>query len=360
MFRYGFASTTEQRVREKAIYEDYCNKEVAVIKNNGAVTIGKLPCMRSILGYSGMVALAKRCPKASNQILITAQMKVMLKKLILKILVRIIAVFQANLSLKNHIITSNKVNMRTTIVSVLIVIAVSFFIENNFANTLNHSHIKTYGTGFFYNRNGDFFTNRHVLEGCFPDSIRARTFDGSWHYVDVIAVDENADIAAATINKTVDAFASIRTLGDSGYVSVPEDTEDVFSAGFSDPIKNNFSIQIRWGQIQLWKDPNEPPFIQRMRMDTLPGSSGSPILDYGGLLLGITYAMSISPVNDTENLSAIGYGDKWSFFYNNNAIVKFANSENLNYFSWGNWERKDPMFIARHAMQITILLTCTK
>ena len=57
-------------------------------------------------------------------------------------------------------------------------------------------------------------------------------------------------------------------------------------------------------------------------------------------------------------LRAAGYGDKWIFFYNNNAIVEFANSHKLDYSAWGEWKRQDPLFIARHARDITVLVAC--
>lgn len=214
------------------------------------------------------------------------------------------------------------------------------------------------GTGFFFNRNGDFFTNRHVVSECRTQGIRARTSDGVWHTVELLAVDTNADIAAGSIKKSVDAFASIRVHGRTGYVSVPETTEDIFSAGFSAPHRNRFTLQTKWGQIQTWSDPNERPFVQRMRMDAFPGASGSPILDYGGLLVGILFAGSKYSAPDIDSLRTAGYGDKWIFFYNNNAIVEFANKAKLTYSAWGEWERKDPIFIAEHARRITVLVAC--
>jgi|SRR5690554_6188063 len=214
------------------------------------------------------------------------------------------------------------------------------------------------GTGFFYNRQGDFFTNRHVVADCRPGTIEARTSDGTWHDVTLLAIGQKADIAAGTIGKEVDAFASIRVVGDSTSVSVPEPTEDIFSAGYSAPVRNRFELQTKWGQIQPWSDPNARPFIQRMRMDAFFGASGSAILDYAGLLVGILFAGSKDSAPDLDNLRAAGYGDKWIFFYNNNAIVEFANANNLSYSAWGKWKRQDPIFIANHARQITVLIVC--
>lgn len=248
--------------------------------------------------------------------------------------------------------------MPRIILAVGIAIGFEAFLGTASAATSSQQGTISLGTGFFFNRNGDFFTNRHVVSECRLGGIRARTSDGVWHPVELLTVDKDADIAAGSIKKSVDAFASIRVHGSTGYVSVPEATEDIFSAGFSAPDLNRFTLQTKWGQIQAWSDPNERPFVQRMRMDAFAGASGSPILDYGGLLVGILFAGSKYPAPDIDSLSTAGYGDKWIFFYNNNAIVQFANKAKLSYSAWGEWERKDPMFIAGHARRITVLIAC--
>ncbi len=248
--------------------------------------------------------------------------------------------------------------MRRLLISIEVAIGFGVLLASASANTSSSGGALSLGTGFFFNLNGDFFTNRHVVSACRPGEISARTADGVWHKVTLLAVDTNADLAAGSIKRSVDAFAAIRVHGGTGYVSVPEAIEDIFSAGFSAPEKNSFRLQTKWGQIQPWGDPNKRPFIQRMRMDAFPGASGSPILDYAGLLVGILFAGSVQPAPDINSMRSAGYGDKWIFFYNNNAIIEFANREKLSYSVWGGGERKDPMFIARHARRITVLLAC--
>lgn len=150
-----------------------------------------------------------------------------------------------------------------------------------------------FGTGFFYNKSGDFFTNAHVINECKVNTIQARTSDGVWHQAKILAIDDEADIAALTISKPVEAFASIRLYEGTNNISIPSDVEDVFTSGYSDPAVNHFKLQYKWGQIQSWRDSNKYPYINRMRMNVLPGASGSPVLDYAGLLVGIVFAGSV-------------------------------------------------------------------
>ena len=216
------------------------------------------------------------------------------------------------------------------------------------------------GTAFFFNGKGDMFTNRHVIENCRQDTIMVRTSDYKWHKARVLAFDTRVDIAAISIDKKVDSFASIRTIPGSYYVSIPADVEDVFSAGFSDPVKNQFQLQSKWGQIQPWRNPNEFPFVNRMRMDAYPGASGSPILDYAGLLVGIVFASSSHPTVDYNNMRRSGYGDKWIFIHNSNAILLFSNKFKLQYSSWSEGKGRDPNFILNHASNITGLVHCSE
>ena len=214
------------------------------------------------------------------------------------------------------------------------------------------------GTGFFYNTNGDLLTNRHVIEKCATGSILVRPENGNIYPARVLAVDDRIDLAAISIEYAPERFASLRLFPGTKTISVPESIEDVFSAGFSDPSKNNFKMQYKWGQIQQWKDPNKFPYVNRMRMDAYPGASGSPILDYAGLLVGIVFAGSVGRAEQYSELRQIGYGDKWIYIYNNNAILLFANKFKLNYAAWDKWKRLAPTEIIGHAGEVTALILC--
>lgn len=214
------------------------------------------------------------------------------------------------------------------------------------------------GTGFFYNAAGHLFTNRHVIADCLPGTIRVRTKDQVWHSARVLAVDSRVDIAALSIDHEVPAFAAFRLFPGTKWISIPLDIEDAFSAGFSSPEQKKFKLQYKWGQIQPWKNPNKFPYVNRMRMDAYPGASGSPVLDYSGLLIGIVFAGSVLPLDDYDNMKSIGYGDKWIYAYNNNALLLFANKYRLQYNAWDKPERKDPVFIWGHADRITALIVC--
>lgn len=223
-------------------------------------------------------------------------------------------------------------------------------------NQKSHDVI-VFGTAFFYNDSGDMFTNRHVVENCDAEAIRVRIYNGRFLPAKVIAKSDRYDLAALSTKYHTNVFGAIRITED-GHTLIPNGTEDIFSAGFSSPLERNFKITPTWGQIEPWMKPNEPPYMQRMRMDAYPGASGSAVLDYAGLVVGILFAGSKIPVADPENLRSIGYGDRWIYLYDTNAIVSFANERNLHLSAWSHWQRQDPGFIMGHAEAISGLVVC--
>lgn len=215
------------------------------------------------------------------------------------------------------------------------------------------------GTAFFYNSDGDMFTNRHVVLACGQHDIMVRVYDGSWRVAKPIALSDKYDIAALSTGEPSEYFAAVSTVQDR-YVAVPSDVTDVFSSGYSSPVENNFKLQMRWAQIQEWgiEPPETEKYIRRIRMDAYRGASGSAVLDYHALLLGIIFAGSEYPAYDPANMKDIGYGDKWVYMYDNNAIVDFANTYSLKINHWRGAVNKDPVFIWGHSDRITGLVVC--
>ncbi|PTQ98443.1 trypsin-like peptidase [Paraburkholderia sp. GV068] len=217
--------------------------------------------------------------------------------------------------------------------------------------------VVVFGTAFFYNDAGDMFTNRHVVEKCNPGTIRVRIYSGAWLRAKIIAESDRYDLAALSTKHHTDVFGAIRVTGD-GHVLTPDGIEDIFSAGFSSPLERHFKVTPTWGQVEPWGNPQKPPYIQRMRMAAYPGASGSAVLDYAGLVVGVLFAGSVAPAVDPQNLRSIGYGDKWIYLYNTNAVVSFANANNLHLSASSRWQRQDPSFIMGHAAAISGLVMC--
>ncbi|MFM0149399.1 S1 family peptidase [Paraburkholderia sp. RL18-085-BIA-A] len=129
--------------------------------------------------------------------------------------------------------------------------------------------VVVFGTAFFYNEGGDMFTNRHVVEKCNPRTIRVRIDSGAWLQATVITKSDRYDLAALSTKHHTDVFGAIRITAD-GHVLTPDGIEDIFSAGFSSPLERKFKVTPTWGQVEPWGNPQQPPYIQRMRMAAYP------------------------------------------------------------------------------------------
>lgn len=172
-----------------------------------------------------------------------------------------------------------------------------FFSSPSLAENIKGSNVGSViiGTAFLYNENGDMFTNRHVVDNCDPSSIIVSMKDGEVSNASVIAISSKSDIAAISTTIRRDTFASFRTYP-SRHVILPAIPEDVFTAGFTNDSTWKNRIQGTWGQVIGFVDeqnsiaPDGKTTKENIaRMNVGRGASGSPILDYHGLLVGIVY-----------------------------------------------------------------------
>ncbi|MFN2323364.1 MAG: serine protease [Trueperaceae bacterium] len=215
-----------------------------------------------------------------------------------------------------------------------------------------------FGTAFFVNDHGDALTNAHVLRECDPDAVFVRARDGEWVPARILAIDQDFDLASLATGIATDAFAAVRIVFGTSTVSIPDPPEDIFTGGFDGTDDEAFDLQLRWGQVQEGLPPNEFPYLNVMRNASGPGSSGAPVLDYAGLLVGIILGGTTFPAVDLDGLSESGYGEKWVFIHNNNAIVQYANRTGLRINAWDRGQNLDPIAIARHLGNITVQVGC--
>lgn len=225
------------------------------------------------------------------------------------------------------------------------------------APTALAQHVGT-GTAFFVNENGDALTNAHVLRDCDPNLVLVRARNDEWRPARVLAIDPDFDIASLATGIATSAFAAVRVVPGTSTVSIPEPPEDIFTGGFDGRDDELFDLQLRWGQVQEGPPPNDFPYLNVMRNASGPGASGSPVLDYAGLLVGIIFADTTSPAADLDGLSASGYGENWVYIHNNNAIVQYANRTGLPINAWYPDGNLDPVSIARHLGNITLQVAC--
>ncbi len=133
------------------------------------------------------------------------------------------------------------------------------------------------GSGFFISKNGDVITNRHVLTGA--HSAEVKTTNGKVYPITlIIAEDKEADIIRASVNLPV---KSVYPLSVSS--SIPEVGERVAVIGSPLGLERTVSDGIVSAVREI------PAFgkIYQITAPISPGSSGSPVVNMKGEVIGV-------------------------------------------------------------------------
>jgi S1-C subfamily serine protease len=135
------------------------------------------------------------------------------------------------------------------------------------------------GSGFFVTQAGHLLTNAHVIDGC--RTIYVKSSDGQTGIAQVIAADQNDDLALLRVERRMKMTATFRTgrptrAGESAVVFGFPLLELLASTG-------NVTTGIVTALAGLRDDPHQ---IQ-ISAPVQPGSSGGPVLDASGHLIGV-------------------------------------------------------------------------
>jgi len=156
---------------------------------------------------------------------------------------------------------------------------------------LGKTYASSQGSGFVYDKLGHIVTNYHVIEG----AVRVEVFfrDKSAYIAKIVGADPYSDLAVLKIdakNKTLHPLI----LGNSSLLKVgqpvvaignPYGFEVSLTAGVISQLNRLLKIRTSEGS---WRYiPNVIQFDAAVN----PGSSGGPLLDYSGKVIGVTSAI---------------------------------------------------------------------
>lgn len=146
-------------------------------------------------------------------------------------------------------------------------------------------------SGFIFHKNGWILTNYHVVSGAWRVEIEFRDTPGR-HAAECFAGDPNSDVAILRVKQTP-ANTHVLELAMKG---LPTVTSDVWT--ISHPSEQKYMLS--WGQIhsvrtteqmkrrsQLFADAPANEYWIESNVVTYPGSSGGPLLDRSGQVIGI-------------------------------------------------------------------------
>lgn len=133
------------------------------------------------------------------------------------------------------------------------------------------------GSGFFINWSGDIITNRHVLQGA--NYAEAETVQGKTYPIThILAEDDESDIIQVAIKIPVEAVKPIPLIP-----SMPETGEQIVVIGAPLGLERTVSE----GIVAAVRENTDFGKIIQISAPISPGSSGSPVLNMLGQVVGI-------------------------------------------------------------------------
>ena len=156
------------------------------------------------------------------------------------------------------------------------------------------------GSGFFVSKNV-IVTNFHVIENQSSGSVKIVSTEQEFYITNVLAIDENKDLAILSVSKQDGTPLELsknkdEAVGEKIYaIGNPNGLEGTFSEGNISGIRNNV---LYWDRLIQITAPISP------------GSSGGPILNTEGKVIGIAVMQMkkgqnlnfVIPVSDLINL----------------------------------------------------------
>ena len=137
--------------------------------------------------------------------------------------------------------------------------------------------ILSQGSGFFISKSGDIITNRHVLAGA--NRAEAKTTEGKVYPITlIVAEDKEADIIRASVNIPVEPVYPLSVSS-----SIPEVGERIAVIGSPLGLERTVSDGIVSAVREI------PAFgkIYQITAPISPGSSGSPVVNMKGEVIGV-------------------------------------------------------------------------
>ncbi|WP_261842270.1 S1 family peptidase [Aliamphritea ceti] len=205
------------------------------------------------------------------------------------------------------------------------------------------------GTGFFMNKTGQILTASHVINGCLLTQIK---HEDKTYNTKLAAQSRILDTALLEITnddfQAPEAYARISTDG-----NVTLGTQ-VFTTGY--PLSSVLSAQanLTLGNISSLGGLKGAIGAFQYSAPIQSGSSGGPIVDYNGQLIGLV----TSTINEDKVKSAGATTQNINFGLSNSYIIQFLNNNNITYS--GKKPAKGFEKASQQAVAYTIPVLCYK
>lgn len=203
------------------------------------------------------------------------------------------------------------------------------------------------GSGFFVTRSGMVITNRHVVRGC--SRLRVRADSIAPVNARVVAVDQTDDLALLQADESAPAFAAFR----GGREARPGD--DVVAVGF--PLNGLLADQVNvsTGSINALAGMYNDTHTLQMSAPVQPGSSGGPLFDGSGNVVGVV----VTKLNAKVVADAMGdIPQNVNFALKASVARQFLDSNGVRYETAPSEVARPHADIGDIGRRVTVLIEC--
>ncbi len=202
------------------------------------------------------------------------------------------------------------------------------------------------GTAFYINRNGHLITNHHVISDCKKIQINSSKVDSE---AKVLVADATNDLAVIKSDNSYNSHVRLR--GGKG-VRVGE---DIIVTGFPLVSLLGETIKVTRGNISSVTGIDNDTSIMQISAPIQPGSSGGPVLDMSGNVVGVVS----SKLNELVVAKATGsLPQNINFAIKSLTLQIFLDTHGINYELENSNTKLEAVDIAEKAQGYTVRVKC--
>ncbi|HVE80030.1 MAG TPA: trypsin-like peptidase domain-containing protein [Gemmatimonadaceae bacterium] len=205
------------------------------------------------------------------------------------------------------------------------------------------------GSGFYVSRDGHVLTNKHVIRGC--GSVRVRPDSGAALDADVVALDSDDDLALLRARSGARAAATFRA--EPGI----RPGDDVVAVGF--PLAGLLADQVNVtvGTVNALAGLYNDKHMMQMSAPVQPGSSGGPLFDASGNVVGIVVTKLNAKIVAEET------GDipqNVNFAIKGTVARHFLDAQGIRYTTAPSAERRSNADVGDIGREVVVMVECLK
>jgi putative serine protease PepD len=159
------------------------------------------------------------------------------------------------------------------------------------------------GSGFLVDKRGDILTNYHVIDGADrSDGVTVEFENQTTRRAAVVAIDQKDDLAVLHVNMHGVPGVTPVTRGDSTNVEVGDPTLTIGNPSGLDRTLTSGTVSALQHQIEA-SDGSVITNVIELDQGITPGSSGGPLIDAHGHVIGVNSQLETTSGGQTQPLS---------------------------------------------------------